>query len=203
MKYLFHYLSESAMENPKIIALAGPNGAGKSTVAPVLLRALFGVVPFVNADVIARGLSAYSPESVALAAGRIMLKRMREMTLSRRSFAFETTLSARSYAPWIRRLKEQGYSFHLLFLWLENAELAMQRVQRRIEAGGHAIPEDAILRRYRKGLENFHDLYCPIATSWGIYNNSQNKIEAIAFGKGREISFLQNPPLWQKVRRQE
>ena len=103
---------------PSIVILAGPNGAGKSTVAPALLHGALAVDEFVNADVIARGLSAFDPESVALTAGRVMLARLHELAEQRVSFAFETTLASRTFAPWLRDLKASGYAVHLFFLFL-------------------------------------------------------------------------------------
>ena len=111
--------------------IAGPNGAGKSTLAPFLLRDTFGLLEFVNADTISAGLSAFNAEAVAFEAGRVMLTRLRELAASKQNFAFESTLATRSYAPWISRLVEDGYDFHLLFLWLSTAELAIQRVSER------------------------------------------------------------------------
>lgn len=114
--------------SPQVIIIAGPNGAGKSTIAPFLLRDRFGVMNYVNADTIANGLSAFAPEKFAIEAGRIMLKQLREMAQRRTDFAFESTLASRSYAHWIRKLREQGYEFHLFFLWLQSPEVAVHRV---------------------------------------------------------------------------
>ena len=114
--------------NPLVIAIAGPNGAGKSTTAPSLLRDALRVSEFVNADAIAGGLSAFRPDSVAIPAGRVMLERMRQLAKARADFVFETTLASRSFAPWLARLKCGGYRVHILFLWLESADLAVNRV---------------------------------------------------------------------------
>src|SRR6266516_614036 len=110
---------------PNLVVIAGPNGAGKSTVAPTLLRDLLGIDEFVNADVIARGLSAFDPESAAIQAGRIMLQRLRQLAQQRADFAFETTLASRSFAPWIAGLLESGYVFRLVYLWVESVELCI------------------------------------------------------------------------------
>ena len=101
---------------PNVVVIAGPNGAGKSTVAPALLHAHLGIGEFVNADVIARGLSAFDPERAALQAGRVMLARLRELADQRADFAFETTLASRTFAPWIASLQSTGYSFQLLYV---------------------------------------------------------------------------------------
>ncbi len=118
--------------NPKIIVIAGCNGAGKSTIAPHLLRDAFGLKDFVNADTIAQGLSAFSPELVSFEAGKLMLKRLRDLANQKKSFSFETTLATRFYARWIADLKQEGFEFHLVFLWLESPELALERVQNRV-----------------------------------------------------------------------
>src|SRR3712207_6585578 len=135
---------------PKLIAIAGPNGAGKSTLAPFMLRDAYGVTEFVNADTIAQGLSAFSPEAAAFDAGRIMLKRLRDLAARRVNFAFETTLASRSYAAWVSGLRARGYEFNLMLLWLRSPELAVERVRQRVRAGGHNIPESVIRRRYFK-----------------------------------------------------
>ena len=129
-----------AERSPTVTVLAGPNGSGKTTTSAHLLRDYFDVVEFVNADTIAQGLSAFSVESVALAAGRIMLARLRELAALRVSFAFETTLAARTFAPWLRQLQANGYHFHLFFLWLPTPDLAISRVASRVQQGGHSIP---------------------------------------------------------------
>jgi len=135
-------------EPPQVIIIAGPNGAGKTTLAPFLLRERFRTSAFVNADAIASGLSAFDPENVAIEAGRIMLRKLHELSEQRQRFAFETTLAARSYAPWIKRLRSSGYEMHLLFVSLRSAELAIERVAERVRRGGHMIPPPEIRRRY-------------------------------------------------------
>jgi len=157
---------------PQVIVIAGPNGAGKSTLAPFMLRDAYGVAEFVNADTIARGLSAFNPEGVAFEAGRVMLNRLRDLAEQRATFAFETTLSSRTYARWISNLRQRGYIFNIMFLWLNSPELAVQRVGERVRMGGHDIPEDVIRRRYFKGIRNFIHLYQLLAESWGVYDNS-------------------------------
>lgn len=122
---------------PGVVILAGPNGAGKSTVAPALLHGALGVDEFVNADVIAQGLSAFEPDRVAIAAGRIMLARLNELAAQRADFAFETTLATRSFARWLRGLRLSGYDVHLFFLWLFSADLAVARVADRVGMEGH------------------------------------------------------------------
>ena len=188
-------------ENPQLIIIAGPNGAGKSTLAPHLLKDAFGLLEYVNADTIALGLSAFSPESVAFEAGRIMLKRLHDLAEARESFAFESTLASRSYVRWISTLKKQGYRFHLIYLWLHSPELALERVRERVRSGGHDVPEQIIRRRYPKGLRNLFALYLPVADTWSIYDNSVSGSPVlIAAGKlDIEITTI-DESLWRKIR---
>jgi predicted ABC-type ATPase len=127
----------------------------------------------VNADTIARDLSASSPERVAIKAGRIMLQQMKRFARAGKDFAFETTLASRSFAPWLVRLRRQAYLVHFVYLWLPSQELAVKRVAERVRLGGHGIPEGVIRRRYDRSLNNFFRLYRPIADSWLIIDNSQ------------------------------
>jgi predicted ABC-type ATPase len=157
---------------PKVVVIAGPNGAGKSTTAPAILRDALKVHEFVNADTIAAGLSAFSPESVALAAGRIMLDRVHELAREGRDFAFETTLASRTFRPWLRDLQAKGYKFHLVYLCLPTVELAVARVAERVRRGGHAVSEDIIRRRYARSFDNFFNLYSQFANSWVMMDNS-------------------------------
>lgn len=154
--------------------IAGPNGAGKSTTAPAIVQQAFAVHEFINADTIARGLSAFAPEHVALAAGKIMLRRIRTLASERVSFAFETTLATRSFKPLLQGMQQSGYELHLIFLWLPNAAMAVDRVAIRVKRGGHSVPEEVIERRYERGLANFFNLYRPIADSWLMLDNSSD-----------------------------
>jgi len=164
-----------AMEpaSPLVVVIAGPNGAGKSTTAPRLLRGALAVGEFVNADPIAQGLSAFRPQSVALAAGRVMLARLRTLAAARESFAFETTLASRTFAPWLRALRGGGFRVHLAFLSLPSADLAVARVAERVRQGGHDVPEDVIRRRFAMGLSNFFSIFEPVADSWQMFDNSE------------------------------
>ena len=161
------------MDSPNVVIIAGPNGAGKSTAAPRLLRDYLGISEFVNADVIAQGMSGFDPASVAIQAGRVMLVRLHELAAERKSFAFETTLAARSYGSWIVRLHQCGYRSHLFFLWLPTPELAIRRVASRVREGGHDIPEATIRRRYDRGLINLFRIYMPLVNSWSLLDTSR------------------------------
>jgi predicted ABC-type ATPase len=166
--------------SPHVIVIAGPNGAGKSTVAPVLLQEVLELETFVNADTIARGLSAFAPEKVAIQAGKIMLEQLHRLASQQASFAFETTLASRTFAPFLKRLKSDGYTVSLLFLYLESPELALERVAKRVKSGGHAIPEAVVRRRYETGLKNFFSFYKPVVDDWAIWNTSGRTYKLIA-----------------------
>lgn len=153
------------LNTPSIILLAGPNGAGKTTAAPTLLKGTLGIVEFVNADTIAQGLAGFDPERASIPAGRVMLNRLKDLAEHRISFAFESTLASRTFAPWLRELIENGYDFHLVFLWLPTAAFAVDRVANRVKMGGHDVPEITIRRRYSAGLRNFFELYRALATT--------------------------------------
>ena len=184
---------------PHVVVLAGSNGAGKSTMAPVLLRGKLGVDEFVNADTIARGLSAFAPAGVAIDAGRIMLRRLEQLAAQHRDFAFETTLASRTFAPRIARWMQTGYAFHLVFLWLPNAELALARVRERVQLGGHDVPEGTVRRRFTRGLINFFALYQPVASTWRFYDNSQARPRLVARGDQSGRTVVSDTQLWERI----
>ena len=190
----------AAESSPSVVVISGPNGAGKSTAAPRLLRGKLAVSAFVNADVIARGLSAFEPERVALEAGRMMLLRFDGLVAARQSFAFETTLASRSFAPRIREMIRSGYLFHLIYLWLPNSDLAVARVSARVQTGGHNVPEHDIRRRRLRGLRNFFSLYQPMSTSWRMYDNSDpTRSRLVAGGVQLRATTVRNPSLWDSI----
>lgn len=182
-----------------VVVLAGPNGAGKSTAAPTLLRGRLGVTEFVNADTIAQGLSAFSPDQAAFEAGRVMLARLRYLATQRRSFAFETTLASRTFAPRLKEWIDNGYAFHLVYFWLPNSDFALARVRERVQLGGHDVPEATIRRRYQRGLANFFQLYLPLATTWRFYDNSSYRPRLIARGQGQERLVIIDKMLWTHI----
>ena len=189
--------------SPSVIVMAGPNGAGKSTAAPALLRGRLAVPHFVNADEIARGLSAFAPETMAMAAGRIMLARLKELAKARVDFAFETTLASHSFAPWFRSLAVDGYEFHLVFLCLPSSDLAVARVADRVRQGGHHVPDDVVHRRWAAGLRNFWHLYRPLTTSWHVYDNSKkNRLRQVALGSGLTVARVKRPASWRRFQAQ-
>ena len=187
---------------PSLVILAGPNGAGKSTVAPRLLHGALAVSEFVDADVIARGLRAFDPESVAIAAGRVMILRLRELAAQRVSFAFETTLASRTLAPWLRDLKASGFAVHFFFLWLPSADFAVERVAERVRAGGHNVPAETVRRRYRAGLRNFFSVYEPLASTWRMYDGSGPKPRLVAKRLESQAPRVYDEGIWAAVKRQ-
>nr|WP_315229204.1 zeta toxin family protein [uncultured Albidiferax sp.] len=186
-------------KQPTIVVIAGPNGAGKSTAAPYLLKQALGILEFVNADQIAVGLSAYSPETVAFEAGRIMLQRLRTLAEARVSFSFETTLSSRTFALFLARCKAQGYKVHIFYVALPSAELAIQRVALRVKLGGHNIPPDDITRRFQRSLHNLFALYLPLADRWTVLNNASGTLTSIAHGTARR-TYLEDPDKWLNLK---
>lgn len=161
------------MSSPSVVILAGPNGAGKTTASPFVIRDTLGIREFVNADHIAQGLSGFSPETTAMAAGRIMLNRLHDLGRKRATFAFETTLATRSFAPWLRELRDSGYAVRLVFLALLTPEQAIERVRLRVSQGGHHVPEGVVRRRFYRGLRNLFSLYAAVADEWSIYDATQ------------------------------
>lgn len=184
---------------PHVIIISGPNGAGKTTAAPALLQQALHVDHFVNADTIAAGLSAYAPEKAAIPAGKAMLRRLDELAENGEDFAFETTLASRSFAPWITELKTKGYHFHLTFILLDDADLAVARVAERVKLGGHFVPEETIRRRYKAGLHNFFNLYKSIADSWKMYDNTNINNFALIASKVSNNVIINNEPVWNKL----
>jgi len=174
----------------KLYIIAGCNGAGKTTASFTLLPEILNCKEFVNADEIAKGLSPFQPEKVALAAGRLMLNRIDELILQNENFAFETTLATRSYKNKILFAKEKGYHVVLLFFWLQDVKLALQRVQQRVDDGGHNIEPEVIKRRYMNGIKNLFDIYLPIVDEMMLFDNSGKIHDFIAEKKFSTGKFI-------------
>lgn len=186
---------------PRVVVFAGPNGAGKSTHADAILATL-GIEIFVNADYIARGLSGRHAEAVAMTAGRIMLTRLKELAAAKQDFAFESTLSSRSFAPFLRRLKAQGYQVAIYYFFLASPSLAVRRVKLRVAMGGHDVPADTVRRRYARSVSNFLTLYTPLANDWTVYDNSSAKqAKMIASFANGIFNILESTP-WLKLQKQ-
>ncbi|MDQ3045894.1 MAG: zeta toxin family protein [Chloroflexota bacterium] len=191
----------SATRRPQAVVIAGPNGAGKTSAAPELLRDAVGIDAFVNADVIAQGLSGFSPESAAFEAGRVMLRRLQELTRERADLAFESTLAGRSAHRLLTAMRTDGYDVHIFYLWLPTPDLAVARVRFRVELGGHDVPDEVIRRRFWKSLVNFDRLYRPVATSWRLFDASVVAGQSlIARGTGETDPTVLNADRWFEVR---
>jgi predicted ABC-type ATPase len=185
---------------PRVVVLGGPNGAGKSTAALRLLKGALGVTEFVNADLIAQGLSGFAPERVAMAAGRIMLARLKELAARREDFAFETTMASRTFLPWLASLAASGYEVHLIFLWLPSADAAVARVAERVRQGGHSVPEATIRRRYVSGLANFLSSYRGLADTWRVIDNSKGgRPRVVAAGQGWDTKEVRDEGTWRRI----
>jgi predicted ABC-type ATPase len=187
---------------PFLYIIAGCNGAGKTTASYTVLPEMLDCKEFVNADEIAKGLSPFQPETVAFEAGRIMLHRIKELIRSKVDFAFETTLSTKSYRPLIVKAKAEGYKVVMIYFWLESAELAKQRVKNRVKKGGHNIPEEVIERRYNRGMQNLFK-FIPLLDHWTIWDNSEGAPSIIAQGNQSVEIEVYNDDIWESIKSHE
>lgn len=167
----------------RIVIIAGPNGAGKTTFAREFLPAEAGCPTFVNADLIASGLSPFDPDRAAVQAGRLMLQAIAGHVARREEFAFETTLAGRGYARMIPHWRGLGYHVSLLFLSLPSADVAIGRVAERVRQGGHSVPEDVVRRRFVAGLENFERIYRPLVDAWALFDNAGTEPVLVDWGE--------------------
>lgn len=167
---------------PRCVIIAGPNGAGKTTFAREFLPVEADIVHFVNADLIAAGLSPLKPELAALRAGRLLLSELDRLALARLDFAFETTLSGLVYAARIREWKSAGYRIEIVFLKLSSVRLAVRRIADRVRQGGHDVPESDVRRRFHRGWANFQSTYRALADAWAVYDNSAAQSSLIEEG---------------------
>jgi predicted ABC-type ATPase len=159
-------------QESRIIIIGGSNGAGKTTFAREFLPKEAGCPVFVNADLIAAGLSPFEPMTAAIRAGRLMIAEIESHVREKRSFAFETTLSGRRYARMIPQWQSIGYRVKLVYLYLQDVKIAIERVRVRVRQGGHDVPEDVIRRRYEAGWRNFQQIYKGLVDTWVLYDNS-------------------------------
>lgn len=189
-----------AQKQPRVAVLAGINGAGKTTASREILQNVLKIPTFANADAIARGLNAFNPEGEAIRAGRIMLEWIRELADRREDFAFETTLSGKTYAPWLGSLRAVGYEVYLFYIWLDDPRTAIARVAERVTSGGHHVPDDTVRQRYSRSVRNFFDLYRPVADQWRVYDNSKKQNRLIAFGSGPH-EYVLDGDTWLDVQR--
>ena len=185
---------------PKLYIIAGCNGAGKTTASFTILPEILGCKEFINADEIAKGLSPFQPESVAMQAGRIMLARMEELLQKGETFAFETTLATKSYKQKIEWAQANGYEVTLLFFWLDSPNIAKERVAQRVAEGGHNIPLETIERRYYNGIANLFAIYIDMVDICYIFDNSEGERTPIAkkYKGGKEIIY--NTDLYNQMK---
>lgn len=185
---------------PRVVVFAGPNGAGKSTHADAILATL-DISTFVNADFIARGLSGHHTEAVTFTAGRIMLTRLHQLANAGEDFAFESTLSSRTFAPFLRDLKARGYRVAIYYFSLANAQLAVRRVKLRVALGGHDVPTDVVRRRFGRSLSNFFSLYAPLASRWAMFDNSKSPhARLVATNEGDNLTITETST-WLKLQK--
>jgi predicted ABC-type ATPase len=185
---------------PCVIIFAGPNGAGKSTHADAMLKAI-GISTFVNADYIARGLAGKQAETVAIAAGRIMLKRLHELGQANQDFAFESTLSSKTFAPFLKQLKSKGYHVTICYFALTSSRLALQRVKLRVALGGHDVPADVVKRRFGRSLHNFFQLYAELADEWIMFDNASGKNARPIAQSINGQQTIEDQALWLKLQK--
>jgi predicted ABC-type ATPase len=177
--------------SPALYIIAGPNGAGKTTFAREFLPNYAACRNFINADLIAKGVAPFSPESVAFRAGRLMLEEIDFNVKRGEDFSFETTLSGRSYLRLIRLIKKGGYRVHFFFLSVPTVDLALDRIRDRVLEGGHDIPERIVRRRFERSTQNFLDHYRYLADSWILFDNSGAAPTVVAFDKQGESRIIQ------------
>ena len=175
------------MKNKNVYIITGPNGSGKTTFAVKFLPDYVKCPNFVNADLIAKGLSPFSPQSVAIKAGKLVLNQINEFVKRNIDFAFESTLAGRTYVNLFRRLKAKGYRLHVFFLWIPDAELAISRIRDRVAEGGHHVPTKDVRRRFKRSIFNFFKIYQPLLDSWILFNNSGYTPTVIAKTKNGQI----------------
>ena len=182
-----------------LYVISGGNGAGKTTASYSVLPDILNCKEFVNADEIAKGLSPFQPDKVAIDAGRIMLNRIKDLINQNVDFAFETTLATKSYVRLIREAQSKGYFVTLVFFWLNSPELAVERVRNRVISGGHNIPDDVIYRRYAAGINNLSKLYLPICDYWMIIDNSEPPFQIVAEGVKTENIEINDQIIYNQI----
>ena len=186
----------------RIFIIAGPNGSGKTTTALSLLPDLINIYEFINADEIARGLAPLHPESMALTASKLMITRLRELLNANKSFAFETTAAGRNYIKYLKEAKNKRYEINLVYLWLDNEDLAIKRVAQRVAQGGHHVPAEIIRRRYKLGVMNIIKHYLSVVDSVPFLDNSIIESQKIIARKSLDDDLkIEDMKIWEKMQR--
>lgn len=186
------------MRNKNIYIIAGSNGAGKTTFATKFLPKYAKCPYFINADLIAQGLSPFSPQISAMKAGRLVLEQIKDFVKKNFDFAFETTLAGKSYINILKELRRKGYNLHLFFLWIPTIELALSRIKDRTSEGGHNVPEQDVRRRFYRSTYNFFRYYKPLLDSWMLFNNSSPIPKLIAKEKEGKLIVI-DKDLFEKI----
>lgn len=189
------------MEGKVLYIISGCNGAGKTTASYTVLPEVLECREFVNADEIAKGLSPFNPESVAIDAGRLMLQRIQELLKMNETFSIETTLSTKSYRNLVNKAHKQGYQVKLIFFWLDTPETAINRVAQRVSEGGHGIPTETIIRRYYAGINNFFHIYMNLVDYWLLINNTTGTSEYVAEGGGKMDTVIFDYNTFNQIKR--
>ncbi|MBI4619301.1 MAG: zeta toxin family protein [Desulfobacterales bacterium] len=167
--------------SPNVYIVAGPNGAGKTTFAREFLPNYVKCLEFVNADLIAEGISPFSPEQAAIRAGRLMIEQLHLLADRSSDFGFETTLAGKGYVRLLKDLRERGFRIYLFFLWVRSIDIALKRIAGRVAQGGHNVPEKVVRRRFYRGLSNLFQIYRPLMDFWEFFDNSTDFPKMIAF----------------------
>jgi predicted ABC-type ATPase len=187
-------------DNKGIYIIAGPNGAGKTTFAREFLPNYAHCPNFINSDLIAQGLAPFSPETANIKAGKLVLEQIHDYANQQIDFAFETTLSGKTYFSMLKNLKEKGYKLNLFYLWIPNTKLAIARVNQRVAEGGHNVPAEDVKRRFKRSISNFFNLYMPLLNSWILFNNTGNQPLPIAERINQQI-IIYDQILYDKIKR--
>lgn len=199
---VFYFSEYTCWMGARLYIVAGCNGAGKTTASFSLLPEILDCQVFINADEIARELNPENVERVAFEAGRMMLEQINERIRNGETFAFETTLAARSYKETILLAQAMGYHVTLIFFWLSSPEMAIARVKKRVEEGGHHIETEVIRRRYTRGLQNLFSIYLPLANETLIFESTTVDVLQIAYATDEKLIEVFNFEKWEKLKEQ-
>ena len=188
------------VRSPCVYVIGGPNGAGKTTFAREFLPGE-GIGEFLNADLLAAGLSPLRPAAMAVRAARLLLDRWRELVVARADFAFESTFSGRTYAAMLREARRAGYTVCLCYLWLPDVKFSLRRVRQRVRKGGHDVPEADVRRRFLPSLQNFFTLYLPLADEALLFQGALQPPRLMAKWKGSH-SVILIPKIYERIQNQ-